>query len=386
MIADGHLPLEPQSDSSPRHELAASGSDTLLRESLLLAGATTGAMAALILKDEAGTWHRDSSGLTTQQLADLECVLSQGPDHKPETHLMQHHGLRILESLPLAGDRTRVSGTLCLVSPVPLTLTESQRAGLRLLAGHIRTIVSLGHGRTGVRAEPGASSLAAFVPGLVHELSSFIFGISASLDSLEARFAGMEQVSRYGANIRRSIDRMNDFLVDLREFGPPRNYSWTRFGLASMAQEAIEQNAAWAASHGLELRLHVEGSLPPVVGDRQGLSMTLSRLVALLLQQEPPGGHVILRVASSRLDDREAIGGDLDFSGQKMKHVDPARLFEPFYFRVSGMGRLTLPVARRVFSAHGGTLAAETRPEGGMRIHFTLPTDLSYPLRAANRP
>jgi hypothetical protein len=89
---------------------------------------------------------------------------------------------------------------------------------------------------------------------------------------------------------------------------------------------------------------------------------------------------VALNVAPSRQGNRVVICGHLYFSSMKFKDVDPARLFEPFYFRVSGLGRLTLPGARRVFESHGGTLTAGPGPNGGMRISFMLPSELPYPL------
>jgi signal transduction histidine kinase len=53
--------------------------------------------------------------------------------------------------------------------------------------------------------------------------------------------------------------------------------------------------------------------------------------------------------------------------------VDLSRLFEPFYYRASGFGRLALPVARRVLEHHGGSLTAVPGPGGGVRLAFTLP-------------
>jgi signal transduction histidine kinase len=52
---------------------------------------------------------------------------------------------------------------------------------------------------------------------------------------------------------------------------------------------------------------------------------------------------------------------------------DLARFFEPFRFRGAGLGRLALPVARRILEAHGGTLRAAPAEGGGVRIAFTLP-------------
>jgi len=77
------------------------------------------------------------------------------------------------------------------------------------------------------------------------------------------------------------------------------------------------------------------------------------------------------------------IVGDLSCSGVDIGGLEIKRLFEPFFLRLSGMGRLALPAARRTFEAHGGSLSAALNPGGGVKFSFELPTELPYPLRSA---
>ncbi|WP_257313167.1 sensor histidine kinase [Geothrix fuzhouensis] len=386
MNSDGPFPIQSRSNIPPRHGFTESLSENMLRDSVLIAAALTGAQVALVLQDEIGTWYRDGSGLTSEQLAGLEPADSQGLNPESKVRLLEKYGLLVVEALPLVDDRHLVIGTLCALSPEPLALSEVQREGLRLLAEHIQIIVAMDHQKSESRTTPRAPSAASFVPGLVHELGSFIFGISASLDAFEARFADVEGMSKYGANIRRSLDRMSAFIVELREYGYPQRLSWTVLALEPLLQEAIEHNLPLAVKNGLDLQLHIEGPLPAINADKQGLQSAFTRMINLVLQHEEPGGHVVLHVASSHPGNRTVVSGHLEFSSAKMENIDTARLFEPFYFRVSGMGRLTLPGARRVFESHGGTLTAGPGAEGRMRISFMLPSELSYSLRAASQP
>jgi signal transduction histidine kinase len=377
---------QPRSDISPRHGFTESHPENMLRDSVLIAATLTNSTAALILQSDTGTWYRDSSGLTSEEFADLEATLSKASSPKSGGRLFQEHGFQVVEALPLEDNCNREIGRLCVISQTPLTLSEAQREGLRLLAQHIQTIVTMDHQKMETRTSPRAPSAASFVPGLVHELGSFIFGISANLDAFEARFSEMEEMRKYGANIRRSLDRMSDFIVELREYGYPQRLSWNVLGLEPLLREAIVQHADQAIKKSIDLQLHIEGSLPSISADQQGLQSAFSRLIDLILQLEEAGGKVIFSVASASQGNRIVLHGYLDFSSTKFNNVDPARLFEPFYFRVSGLGRLTLPGARRVFEAHGGSLSAGPSSEGRMRISFMLPTESSYPLRSADQP
>lgn len=357
----------------------------MLRDSVLLGAALSGGVTALILQDESGTWYRDSSGLTRDQFAALEVVLSEETAAESGEQL-EDQGLKLLKAFPLANGCSRGMGTFCVLSPAPLAWSEAQQGGLALLAEHIQTIVRMDHQKTEARATPRAPSAASFVPGLVHELGSFIFGISANLDAFEARFADKEEVKTYGANIRRSLDRMSAFIVELREYGYPQRLAWASLDPDPMLREVVEHQRPLAEEKNIDLQIRMEGPLPALQGDKDGLRMALTRVIELILHKEDSAGRVVLSVASGRQGNRAAVYGYLDSSSEPFKNVDPVRLFEPFYYRVSGLGRLALPGARRVFESHGGTLTAGYGPEGGMRISFMLPAEGAYPLRSATQP
>jgi two-component system sensor histidine kinase PilS (NtrC family) len=210
------------------------------------------------------------------------------------------------------------------------------------------------------------------VPGLVHELRNFIFGISGSLDALQARFGKVEDLGRYQAVMRDSLDRLNAFMDELADYGDPKALDWADADLELLLREAIEQHRAGAAAAGVELRLALQGPLP-VRADERSLCMVFTRLIGLAMSRQHRGGRVTVFAAAGLQGDRMVISGHLQSPGLAFPGLDLSRLFEPFYFRASGFGRLALPVARRVLEHHGGSLMAVPDPGGGVRLTFTLP-------------
>jgi len=221
-----------------------------------------------------------------------------------------------------------------------------------------------------LRASPRGPNGSSFVPGLVHELRNFSFGISGSLDALEARFGRTGDVAKYQTVMRASLDRLNAFLDELGDYGDPRPLLRVEGSLEMLLREAMEQHQGRAREAGVELRLVLEGPLPPVRADERGLCLAFTRLIGLALGRAPRGGQVLVR-ASAR--EGQLITGCVESPGMELPGVDLARLFEPFYYRASGFGRLALPVARRVLEGHGGSLAAVRGPGAGVRLAFTLP-------------
>jgi signal transduction histidine kinase len=222
------------------------------------------------------------------------------------------------------------------------------------------------------RAAPRAPAASSFVPGLVHELRNFLFGLSGSLDAFGVRFAELEGAEPYLRTMRASLARLYAFLDELADYGDPRSGPWADLDLERLLRAAAALQGARQA-HPERLRLDIRAPLPPVPGDPESLAAAFGHLLALALG-DPAG------TAPVRVEVRAAGGpGTCRVEGAVLGDVpgrpgvDPARLFEPFYYRAAGFGRLALPVARRVLERHGGSLAAAPAAGGGIRLAFRLP-------------
>ena len=363
-------PVQP--DVLRAHGFTQAGSESVLRDLLQLAATFCQAGAVLALQDEAGLWFCKGVGLAPAELAELESSLGRefGSDQDPVS--LEGASLGLVEGLWVPGLAGRPAGCLCVVAPAPMVLTPAQREGLRLLAAQLAGLVRLRQDEAERRTTSRACAGSSFVPGLVHELRNFIFGISASLDAFQARGAGQD-ADRYVTVMRASLDRLNAFIEELRAYGDPQGLAWSEQALEPLLQEAILHLQPQAQRRGVELRVQAAGGLPAVRADAESLRGAFIRLLELALQQEPPGSRLVLQVASRPQGAQTVLFGHLDCPGLQGPQVDPERLFEPFYVRSSGLGRLALPVARRSFEAHGGNLTAGPGPEGSLRIGFMLP-------------
>ena len=363
---------EVQPDSLRLHGFTEPGSESALRDLLQLAASFCDAPAVLALQDETGLWFFKGIGLSPGELAELESSLGREFLSENDPVPIEGAGFFLVEGLWLVAPGRKPLGCLCVVSPQPLVLSPAQRAGLKHLAAQLGALVTLHQDNADRRGAARACTGASFVPGLVHELRNFIFGISASLDAFQARAAGLDG-GRYGTVMRASLDRLNAFLEELREYGDPQGLVWAERPLGPLLREAIEHHRPLAERCQVEVRLSLAEALPWVRADERSLRTAFIRLLDLALQQESPGGQVGIEVGCRAQGKGRVIYGHLDGQGLKLHNVDLELLFEPFNFRASGFGRLALPVARRIFEAHGGNLSAAPGPVGGLRMGFMLP-------------
>ncbi len=266
-----------------------------------------------------------------------------------------------LQGRRLLGPGRMAWGVLSVDGPLGPRLREGVEQAARLLEG----MAARARARTERRDRGRGPAGASFVPGLVHELRNAAFGFSAVLDAFEARYADREEARRYGGALRRNLEQLTGFIEELNAYGEVRLEAPVPLSLPQVLGEAVATCEPHARDLSRELRLEWAGPPVRVLADGARLREAFVCLLRWALGQ---GGGPALPVV---LEAGPSAAGHVD--GLQPGNLDPGRIFEPFHFRASGMGRLALPVARRILEAHGGTLSAAPGPGGALRIAFTLP-------------
>jgi two-component system sensor histidine kinase KdpD len=126
------------------------------------------------------------------------------------------------------------------------------------------------------------------------------------------------------------------------------------------------------SDHPVELCLPAE--LPPVFVDASLMVQLFTNLFDNLVKYTPAGTRASVTAAADGAMLRVIVEDD----GPGLPPGDPERLFDKFQRGeregvIAGAG-LGLAICRAIVQAHGGTIAASTRPVGGARFEFTLPT------------
>ena len=141
--------------------------------------------------------------------------------------------------------------------------------------------------------------------------------------------------------------------------------------LAEVVGEAADGLTGTAAEKELRLEVDVDPGVV-VEADQARLGQVVGNLIVNALAFTPPGGTVGVRAGR----DGDAAVVEVTDSGPGIPPDELDRVFDRFFrgrdARPGGSG-IGLTVVHQIVAAHGGTVTAGNRPEGGARFTVRLP-------------
>ncbi len=220
------------------------------------------------------------------------------------------------------------------------------------------------------RAEKMAA-LGGIVAGMAHEIRNPLFGLTASLDAYEARFAPKDgSHSDHFDRMRTQLMRVSGLIEDLLEYGKPHEPKLEPGSLAEALEEAVESSRELASRRSIAIEVDVSET-PPVNIERGRVIQVLTNVLANAIEHSPDARLVKVELAPS---------GDGAFVECRVRDAGPGlsptllpSLFDPFVTQRQGGIGLGLAIAHRIVDEHGGTIEACNSNEGGGLVTIRLP-------------
>jgi two-component system, OmpR family, sensor kinase len=212
-----------------------------------------------------------------------------------------------------------------------------------------------------------------FVDDASHELRTPIAILKAELDLATARARTPEELEsalRSASEEAEHLARLaEDLLVLSRANGGKLSVHRARTSLLALLEEAADHFAARAAKTGQ--RIAVSAPADEVEIDPLRLRQAVDDLLDNAIRHAPPGGTIEVSGAVDGPVVRVSVGD----SGRGFAPGFLPHAFEPFArrdARRNGGAGLGLAIVRAIAQAHGGTVAAANRPNGGAVVTMTL--------------
>ncbi|MGN6032265.1 MAG: sensor histidine kinase, partial [Thermomicrobiales bacterium] len=230
------------------------------------------------------------------------------------------------------------------------------------------------------RLQSAFASQRRFAATVSHELRTPLAIIGAEADLALSAPDATEREREMATAVRQATNRserlVDGLLMLSRSESTMRDDA--RFDLADLAGDVMGELIDRADERGIAVDLELESAL--VRGDGVLLERMIGNLVENAIRYNQPGGGGWIRLRAGMDGPFAAIW--IENSGMGTPIADVDALFEPFQRGIpvartgprkpSGFG-LGLAIVRSVVQAHGGSMVAKGRDDGGLAIHIRLP-------------
>ncbi|MDO8847998.1 MAG: ATP-binding protein [Coriobacteriia bacterium] len=217
-----------------------------------------------------------------------------------------------------------------------------------------------------------------FVSDVSHELRTPLTAIRGAAETLLEGDVPEDDARQFLSTIVRESERLarlaNDLLTLQRIEGATGEIPISRVDLATTARHAVEGLAPLTEARGV--LVEIEGSAPPVLGDKDRLQQVLGNLIDNASRMTPEGRTVTVRISAEA---HESVVQVLD-EGPGIADKDLPHVFDRFYRaqasrdRSTGGAGLGLAIVAAIVRSHGGTVAASRRDGGGTIFTLRLPS------------
>jgi signal transduction histidine kinase len=247
---------------------------------------------------------------------------------------------------------------------------------------------------TALRRSEVMSTMGSLVAGVAHEVRNPLFGISSTVDALEARLDrhGVTEYAEHLGVLRGELTRLTRLMQDLLEYGKPPVLDLTWVAVDSVVSQAMEGCRTIAEQRGVRLASRVDPLLPRLKGDRRRLNQVFHNLIDNALHYSPAGTEVCIEARRADHGGTAGIECAVLDAGAGFEERDLRHVFEPFVTRRRNGTGLGLSIVHRIAEAHGGGVAASNRTGGGAIVTVWLPLEAEHvataegPTRAENDP
>jgi two-component system, NtrC family, sensor kinase len=124
-------------------------------------------------------------------------------------------------------------------------------------------------------------------------------------------------------------------------------------------------------AHSIRVDVSLDGSLPPVLADRDSLHVVLLNLINNAIDAMPMGGTLTLRTATLLADGVAEIVVQDTGSGIAAEALE--HLFEPMWTTKSTGSGFGLAIAREIMIGHNGGIDIDRTVDAGARIRLQVP-------------
>ena len=213
------------------------------------------------------------------------------------------------------------------------------------------------------------SAIGQLSASLAHEIRNPLAGIDGAANLIESEQTPPEMRKASLVIIRKEVQRLNRLLTNLLDFARPRKPEFQVVHADRLIDAIVSLAGHSAQQKDITLRKNVPATVPAFEGDPEQMKQVILNLTINAVQAMTGAGEIVL---AARQSDSSVVITVRD-QGPGINQEDLDKIFNPFYTTKDVGTGLGLSVVYQIVNQHGGVVAAERNPEGGMTFSLTIP-------------
>ncbi|MEW5872502.1 MAG: ATP-binding protein [Chloroflexota bacterium] len=207
-----------------------------------------------------------------------------------------------------------------------------------------------------------------------HEVRNPINNISTGLQWMALNLPETDSNQEAIVRMLQDCDRLAELIKSVLAYSRPMDYEMTSLDIGALLRMLLERLQPRISRLQIQCDLHIKPDCPPILGNLRALEQVFSNLITNALQaMTPQGGHLALKVQPAAVAPEGAyVEVAVADTGPGIPTEIQERIFQPFYTTQSGGTGLGLAIAKRIVTAHKGSLRLESFP-GGTVFYVRLP-------------
>lgn len=205
---------------------------------------------------------------------------------------------------------------------------------------------------------------------LAHELRSPVLGIASAVQLLRYRNSDDPLIERNLGRVLRETERLNAIITALLDYGQPAPLQPIPDDPNTLWTAVVENHRGMLESRAILVRRNDSSAQTTCAIDREQLVEALGHVLANAIEAAPEGSDLVIE---------SALTPDGDWRSRLHNEGPPVaaevlpHAFDPLVTNKPGHIGTGLAIAYRIVNEHGGTIALENAPAGGVTATITLP-------------
>ncbi len=273
--------------------------------------------------------------------------------------------------------RAQVDGLEARVAERTRELSDANRALEREIADHQQAEIEKQRLAAQLAHAARLSSLGHLATGLAHEVNQPLSAIANYAEACELVLDNEQrpnpQIAGFFDQIKRAALRAGNIVRRIRNFARPATSAAVPTSLRALVRDVAELCLFELEQSHIRLSLDLAPGDDLVLADGIQIQQVLVNLIENsihALRATPPEQRTI-SIATHPLG--AVVRVDVSDAGPGFGERDPDTIFAPYFTtKEDGLG-IGLSLCRSIVARHGGRIWAESLPERGARLSFTLP-------------